>query len=189
MGMHGFDAKIARMQDPMALITDSALGLAAWIFAARLWRVQRMWALAFVFTGIAAFCGGVFHGFGDAWPLLWKVTVMSVGVASFFLLAGTDQRLAIVATIKLIAYLTWMIGHNAFIYVVLDSGLTLLLAGIFHPAKKWVWGSIAVSVVGAVVQGAQLTIHPRWFDYNDLYHLIQIAALWMLYRAALRAHA
>jgi hypothetical protein len=58
------------MTDPMALVTDSALGVTAWIFAARLWRVQRMWALAFLFTGIAAFCGGVFHGFGDEWRLL-----------------------------------------------------------------------------------------------------------------------
>jgi hypothetical protein len=26
-------------------------------------------------------------------------------------------------------------------------------------------------------------VHPYWFDFNDLYHLIQIVALWMLYRA------
>lgn len=176
--------------DPMALITDSALGLAAWLFAAKLWRVQRMWALAFVFTGIAAVCGGVFHGFGDDWRLLWKATTFSVGIASFFLLAGTDQRLQVVAVVKLIVYLSWMIGHDAFLFVVADYGLTLILVGIFHRSKKWVLGSIAVSIAGAVVQAAHLTIHERWFDYNDLYHLIQIAALWMLYRAGrMRVHA
>jgi hypothetical protein len=34
------------------------------------------------------------------------------------------------------------------------------------------------------LQAAHVTIHERWFDYNDLYHAIQIVALWMLYRAA-----
>ncbi len=171
------------MTDPMALVTDSALGVAAWILAARLWRVQRMWALAFLFTGIAAFCGGVFHGFGDEWRLLWKATTFSVGIASFFLLAGTDRRLQLVAVLELIVYLSWMIGHDGFIYVVADYGLTLILVAIFHPAKQWVLGSVGVSIVGALVQQAHFTIHERWFDYNDLYHLIQIVALWMLYRA------
>ena len=178
------------MLDPMALVTDSALGLAAWIFAAKLWRVQRMWALAFLFTGIASICGGVFHAYGDEWRLLWKATTFSVGLASFFLLAGTDLRLQLVATIKLIVYLSWMTFNDAFLYVIADYGLTLLLVGIFHPVKKWVWGSIAVSVIGAIVQQTHFTLHERWLDANDLYHLIQIVALWMLYRAGrMRGHA
>jgi len=178
------------MADPIALVSDSALGLAALIFAAKLWRVHRMWALAFVFTAIAAFCGGVFHGYGDRTPVLWKATVMAVGIASFFLLAGTHRRLAAVAAVKVVVYLTWMTAHDGFIYVIADYGLTLLIVGIVHPAKKWVWGSIGVSALGALVQQAKLTAHPYWFDYNDLYHLIQIVALWMLYRAGkLRGHA
>lgn len=176
--------------DPMALLTDSALGTAALVFAIRLWRDQRMWALAFVSTAVAAFSGGVFHGFGDRMPFLWKVTVLSVGIASFFLLAGTHRRLATVAALKLVVYLTWMTTHDGFIYVIGDYGLTLLIVGLVHPVKKWVWGSIGVSLLGALVQQSKLTLDPKWFDYNDLYHLIQIVALWMLYRAAkLRDHA
>ena len=178
------------MPDPIALVSDTALGLVALFFAARLWRVHRMWALAFVFTACATFVGGIYHGWGDRTEELWKAAVMLVGVASFFLLAGAHRKLAIVAAVKLVVYATWMITHDDFIYVVLDYGLTLILTGIVHPAKKWVWGSIAVSVLGALVQQSHLTIHPRWFDYNDIYHVIQIVALWMLYRAAtLRGHA
>ena len=174
------------MPDPMALVTDYALGAAALLFAARLWRVHRMWALAFVFTAAAAFFGGTYHGFGDRTPALWKATVMSVGVASFFLLAGTHRRLGIVAAIKLVIYLSWMITHDDFVYVIADYGLTLLVVAIVHPAKKWVLGSIAVSIIGALVQQSRVTIDPKWFDYNDLYHVIQIVALWMLYRAGAR---
>jgi hypothetical protein len=169
----------------MALVTDGALGLLAWLFAAKMWRAHRMWALAFVFTGVAAVVGGVYHAYGDRTDVLWKVTVMSVGIASFFLLAGTHRRLAVLAAVKLVVYLTWMTTHDSFLWVIADYGITLLIAGIVHPAKKWVWGSIAVSVVAALIQQARLTIHPHWFDHNDLYHVIQMIALWLLYRAAL----
>jgi hypothetical protein len=172
------------MPDPMALISDSALGAVAWFFAAKLWRQHRMWALAFLFTGCAAFFGGVFHGFGDRTPVLWKATAMSVGIATFFLLAGTHRRLAVLAAVKLVVYLTWMTTHDDFIWVIADYGITLILVGILHPAKKWVLASIAVSVIAAVVQQMHLTIHPHWFDHNDLYHVVQMPSLWLLYRAA-----
>lgn len=171
------------MSDPMALVTDSALGVVALVFAVRLWRVQRMWALAYVFTALAGFIGGLYHGYGDRTDALWKATVMAVGLASFFLLAGTHRKLAAVAIVKLVVYLTWMTTHDDFLFVVADYGITLLLVGIFHPARKWVLGSIAVSVLGAVVQQLRVTVDPRWFDYNDLYHVIQMVTLWMLYRA------
>ena len=178
------------MPDPIALTGDFAVGILTLIFAVRLWRVHRMWALAFVFTAAAGFIGGVYHGYGDRTEELWKATVIAVGIASFFLLAGTHRRLAVVAAVKLVIYATWMTTHDDFRYVVADYGLTLLLVGIFHPAKKWVWGSIAVSVLGAVVQQLRVTVDPYWFDYNDLYHVIQMIALWMLYRAGtIRGHA
>jgi len=171
------------MSDPMALVTDGTLGVLAIVFAIRLWRVHRMWALAFGFTAAAAIIGGIYHAYGDRTEALWKATVMSVGIGSFFLLAGTHRKLAIVAVVKLVVYLTWMTIHDNFIYVVADYGITLILVGIFHPAKKWVWGSIAVSVIGVLAQQSRVTIDPRWFDYNDIYHVIQMVALWMLYRA------
>ena len=107
-----------------------------------------------------------------------------LGVASFFLLAGTHRKLAIVATVMLVVYLSWMATPNdGFVYVVADYGITLILVGIFHPAKKWVWGSIAVTIVATLLQQLRVTVHPHWFDYNDLFHVIQMAAMWMLYKA------
>lgn len=35
-----------------------------------------------------------------------------------------------------------------------------------------------------------LVTDSKWFDYNDLYHCLQVVALWLLYRAAkLRGYA
>jgi hypothetical protein len=38
-----------------------------------------------------------------------------------------------------------------------------------------------VSVLAALVQQSGLTLH-RNFNHNDLYHVIQLVALWLLYR-------
>ncbi len=178
------------MHDPMALVTDSALAVVAWVLAALLYRARKPWVPAFVFTGIAAFLGGVYHGLFEH-PMLWKATVYAVGFASFFLLIGSGGRgLRAFAAVKLAAYLVWMSLTDGFLWVIVDYGATLLIVFAVHamrrsPATKWIAASIAVSIVGALVQQTGVTIHPYWFDFNDLYHVIQMGALWMLYRGGM----
>ena len=53
-----------------------------------------------------------------------------------------------------------------------------LMAGV-----AFVLASIAVAALGAVVQATRFTLHPR-FNFNDLYHVIQIVSLILLYRGA-----
>jgi hypothetical protein len=182
------------VHEPMTLATDYLLTIAAAIFAARLWRVNRRWALAFVFTAFGSFFGGTFHGlWQSAW--LWKPTVIAIGLASFFLLSAYFPRLAL---LKFIAYATWMIFHDGFVWVIVDYGITLLLVAfgvlrrepqlserrLASPHSRWILGSIALSVLGALVQMSGFSLH-RHFNYNDLYHVIQLVALWMLYRGGL----
>ena len=66
--------------------------------------------------------------------------------------------------------------------------VSLLLVGVWIRVRPrsapWVWGSIAVSVLAALVQHFGVSPHPR-FNHNDLYHVIQIIALWLLYRGGL----
>lgn len=177
------------MHDPIALITDYLLGILALVFAARIRNVHRPWALAFVFTAIAAFLGGSYHAFAPDDRLLWKGTTFFVGIASFYLLQGADRRLTIAAVVKLIVYMSWMITHDGFVWVILDYGVSLLLIAIVSlmtrsRATPWILGSIATSIAGGIVQYWHWTIDPYWFDFNDIYHCIQMVALWMLYRAA-----
>lgn len=173
------------IHEPMTLATDYMLTIAAAIFAWRLWRTNRMWALAFVFTACGSFFGGTYHGFAPmllpiAVLLLWKATTFSIGLASFFLLLGSSVKrgIAIFAIVKFVAYISWMITHDEFIWVIADYATTLLIVGIVQlvwrgASTPWVIGSIAVSVVAALVQIS---------GNNDLYHLIQLVGLWLLYR-------
>ena len=176
------------VSEPMTLATDLMLTVAALVFAVRLWRVHRMWALAFLFTAAGSFFGGIHHGFAPhltpvASLLLWKATLFSIGFASFFLLAGSHRKAAVFAMVKLVVYIGWMITHNNFVWVIVDYALTLLIVGIVV-RSRWVIASIVVTVIGSLVQQSRFALHPH-FNHNDLYHVIQLVALWLLYRGGL----
>ena len=179
------------IHEPMTLATDYLLTIAAAVFAVRLGRTNRQWALAFLFTAAGSFFGGTYHGFYPVVSVLtavvlWKFTVFSIGLASFFLVIGSSRKLLLIALVKLIVYMSWMTTHSEFLWVIIDYGAALLIVGAVHlvrrgPATPWVLGSIVASVLAALVQMSRLTLHEH-FNHNDLYHVIQLVALWLLYR-------
>jgi hypothetical protein len=181
------------MHEPMTVATDYLLAIFAIAFAVRLARHNAMWAAAFAFTALGAILGGTFHGFAPAMDgsmasLLWKATLVSIGLASFSLLGGSDGKpLLAVATVKFLAYVAIVVRDDDFKWVIVDYGLTLLIVGVVFAlrggvAARWMWGSIVASIAGALIQQQRLALHQH-FNHNDLYHLVQIVALWLLYRA------
>ena len=187
------------IHEPMTVLTDYALGgVAAWL-SLLLFRCpqtsRRLWALAFAALAAAAFLGGTWHGFLQS-SLLWKATTLSAGVASFGMVAGSSyavfsgQLRAFILTAalaKLVVYSAWMLGHDAFIYVVVDTGIAFIVVAALH---LWKWNApilagVAVSIAAALVQASGLKLHEH-FNHNDLYHVIQIAAVLLLYRGARR---
>ncbi len=185
------------MAEPTTAITDFlmagvALGLAL--------RISGYWRFAFFFTCIGALIGGIYHASPSA--LLWKITASSVGIANLFLICAVARvwgrsshrgrtTLMALAALEFFAYEIWIVFHDEFIYVIADYGSGLLLTAIVYlllyrtmpRASRLVLGSIAVAVIAAAVQALRVTIHPR-FNHNDLYHMIQIVSLILLYRGA-----
>jgi hypothetical protein len=190
------------IHEPMTMLTDYALGgVSAYAAIALLGNPQtarKLWALAFAALAAAAFLGGTWHGFLQS-DLLWKATTLSAGVASFGMVAGSSYAafspplrafVLTAALAKLVVYCAWMLSHDAFIYVVIDTGIAFLVVAAIH---LWKWNGpilagVAVSIAGAVVQASGLRLHEH-FNHNDLYHVIQIAALALLYRGAKRLHS
>jgi len=180
------------MHEPVTAITNLILAGAAAYFAWSMWRAGRKaWSLAFLFTALANLLAGAHHGF--AIEPLWKPTVYSVGLASMFLMIGVKPSWTVIAVLKFMAYASWMIKHDDFKYVIIDYGLTLIVVAILQSVEwfrsgarsaPWIVGSICVSVFGALVQQMGVGIH-RHFNHNDLYHVIQLVGLWMLYRGGL----
>jgi hypothetical protein len=184
------------MTEPTTLLTDYALGAVSAALGVNLIKKSRWWALAFVALALAAFLGGTWHGLWRS-DLLWKATTLSVGVASFGMVAGSASLvtrgplkdvLVAFAVLKWLAYSVWMLGHDDFMSVVADTGIALALVGLMHLWRfnGWMLSGVAVSLLAGLAQASGVALHPR-FNHNDLYHVIQIAAMFLFYRGLKKA--
>jgi hypothetical protein len=174
--------------EPITMLTDYALAAASALLAWRLFRAlegqasRRYWTVAFFALALAALSGGSYHGLAPMLSeslhgLLWKTTILSVGIASFSMLAGSAiavtaghlrKLLIIFATAKLALYSIWMFAHDAFIYVIVDSGLAMVMVAALHGwsgmrrrdgASRWMLGAVLVSVLAAGVQASGFAVH------------------------------
>jgi len=197
------------------MVTDCLMGTLAFVLAMRLLgdaasgqpRSGRLWAAAFVMTAVAAFVGGTYHGFiqwmpGLAGRALWKATLVATGIGSACLLAAAvtaavagplRHALMGLVLVKLVVYIWTIATKDAFVLVIADYGTALvavLLAAWFirptglTPAAWWITAGVAVAVVAGVIQWAHLAPHVH-FNHNDLFHVVQMASLYLLYRGGL----
>ena len=173
---------------------------------------QWLWAAGFFFIGLAAFLGGTRHGFvayldDPVLALVWKGTVYSVGLSMIFAVAGTIEGsghepahrrlLHTLNTVAFVAYAIWMSANSAFIYVIAYyvpamTSVALIQLWAYYRSRAasapWVVGGVVVTLLGAIIQQSGFGLH-RHFNHNDLYHVIQVAGLWLLYRGVLRLPA
>ena len=204
------------ISEPTTLITDYALGTLSELCGVFLLRQNmslrqasiRWWALALIGAAIGSYVGGTYHGFQHAMDarvaaVLWKVTTISMGVASFLLLtaaitsafAGQDRQWLIAAAVlKLVIFIGWMLGHDEFRYVIYDYGSTLAILLLLVAAERthgvsghraYIASGIVVSIAAAAVQQSGFRLH-RHFNHNDLMHVIQMGGVWLLYRGGAR---
>jgi hypothetical protein len=198
--------------EPTTMLTDYALGaLCLWLgwklyapAASRRQTAVKLWAGAFFATALASFVGGTYHGFtsilsGSTLEGLWKVTVYFTGFSSFFLLSAvlvadlphSVRRWAVaLCALKLVVYLVWMVTHDDFLFVVYDYGSAMILILVFQvrafykfqsSAAGWIVGGILLSFVGAAIQQSGFSLHQH-FNHNDLFHVVQMVAFYLLYR-------
>jgi hypothetical protein len=197
--------------EPMTTVTDYLIAATAWWLGVRLLTLAdrgfalRLWVAGFAFIGLAAFLGGTSHGFsqylGESQvDTLWMATVYSVGLSMLFAVAGTLEGSPLPAFVRRLlhainlfgfaVYAWWMLSHTAFVYVIYHyvpamTGIALVQgwAWLRFGARSapWMISGVVVTLLGAVIQQSGLAIH-RHFNHNDLYHLIQVAGLYLLYR-------
>lgn len=182
------------MNEPVTALTDYALASICIVLGLRLIRISRWWATAFAALGTAALLGGTWHGFVQS-ELLWKATTLSVGVASFAMVVGSAlsttrgalvRLLIVLASLKLLAFAAWMLYHDDFIWVVADTGLALAMVALLHLLRwnPWMLAGVAASVLAGLAQASGFALHAH-FNHNDLYHVVQAAAMFLLYRGVL----
>jgi hypothetical protein len=189
------------ISEPMTLATDYLLGgVTAWLslLLAKNRESQKsrtFWALAFAALALAALLGGTWHGLLQI-ELLWEATVLAAGVASFAMLAGSAFAVLagaartvvlVLASVKLVVYATVMGIRDEFIFFIIDSGVTFAVVAALHlwRLNGWILAGVAVSILAALAQASALALH-RHFNHNDLYHVIQLMAMFLFYRGARR---
>jgi hypothetical protein len=203
-----------QISEPVTMLTDYVLAaLAIWFGRALLaepggpkTRGRRAWGWAFIALAAGAFAGGTSHGFavyldGIAGRIAWKTTVWSIGAASCMMLVAAahvalrppaTRWLAAFAAFKFGAYFLLMAGQDDFRFVIFDYIPSMGIVLILHlylwelrgrRAAAWVAAGVVVSFAAAAVQQSGFAIHPS-FNHNDLYHVIQMGALYLFFRGA-----
>ncbi|HEX9431148.1 MAG TPA: hypothetical protein VF936_00015 [Burkholderiales bacterium] len=190
------------ISEPMTLATDYLLAAVTGVLALRLFarsaqqNSRRCWSAAFVALALAAALGGTHHGF--QLQALWKPTVWLIGIAAWAMLSGSaiattrgrgQQAILVLAAAKLGMFWLWTWRDDRFIWVVADTGVAFALVALLHllrladASSKWILAGVAVSIAAGAVQASGFDLH-RHFNHNDLYHVIQIAAMLLYYRGA-----
>jgi hypothetical protein len=187
------------VSEPTTVITDYLLGAVTAYLAWRLFqnrgaeRCRRWWSRAFVALALGAFLGGTWHGFvQNYW--LWKATQLTVGIAASAMMVATAfatlpararSTVIGIAAAMFVLYAGWVLVDERFLVVVADTAIAFALVAALHLWKwnGWILGGVAVSLAAGLVQASGMALHAH-FNHNDLYHVIQIAAMALFYRGA-----
>ncbi|MFQ6612865.1 MAG: hypothetical protein ACE5D2_07155 [Fidelibacterota bacterium] len=201
--------------EPMTVFTDLLIMVCGIWFAlelreyyqVRLMNVHWHFSNAMWFVALAGLLGAVYHGLGPYFPegirsLIWKLTLVTIGFTSFALVMATFyhifsfnmvQILRWVLTLLIIGYLAVIYRNESFTNAILFYGTAMVFIlfvmlysrFILHRAGTGlIVIGILVAFTGAAVQISRISLH-KYFNYNDLYHLIQIVSMCLLYRGAL----
>ena len=147
------------ISEPATLLTDYLLAVISTVFGvvllrARTHRSTLAWSIGFLTLAAAGLTGGSFHGFR---------TMMT---------DGAHRSLWNITLILIGAAAGFMI-----------SGALTGSLSRYDRNTKWHAVGVVVSIVGLVIQQGHLSPHPS-FNHNDLFHCVQIVALYCFFRGA-----
>lgn len=205
------------LTEPMTALTDFLLAAVAGALAALLLApadvggaARKMWGAALAATALAALLGGLFHGLhgrlGEAGARrLWWATLLLSAVPPSLLLAAAAleldggplrDSLLLLTPLKLALVSLLLSRRGNFSVVAYDAGISLLLIllltlwelGTDRAGSEgwWIGAGVVVAMAGAIAQQTQWrpTTH---LNHNDVFHLAQTLACYLLYRGALHA--
>jgi hypothetical protein len=164
---------------------------------------KKYFVMAFFALALASFTGGTYHGFVDTLPelvaqLLWKATLLAVGVTNFSLAMGyTNFSLKklklphLVIITKLIVYSTISLLTDDFDIVLFDTGpvfiYIVLLQYRNYKSKriasiKWELIALILGILTMIVYLTKFGLH-EYFTSDDIGHIILIGMVYALYRS------
>ena len=203
-----------KLAEPGTPMTDWLLAAVtiwlAWRLFRMAWRLQdramALWSGAFLAVAASAALDGCSQASPTNDPMLaaltWTGTLVLANVASLlFLLSilhayATGRVQAICAGLAVAKFALFGVCaavNDDVRMVVYDGALTMLVvialsawgawAGRMRSAT-WVLAGVLATMLAALFQHGRVSIHPQ-FTYSDLFHVVQMGAMYLLYRGGL----
>lgn len=162
--------------------------------------------LGMLATAVAAAFGAAAHGIDprtdrEQRDRCWRASLYTLGFAgaatiasvAFFTARGSVRTAILAAAaVKLLAYLIGVTRRPEFRVAAADYGgalAVLLAAALYAMARwqaagmQWLVAGVGVSLVAALVQARRIAFH-RHFNHNDLFHVIDMVAVYLFFRGA-----
>ncbi|HEX9639222.1 MAG TPA: hypothetical protein VGB99_16935 [Acidobacteriota bacterium] len=198
--------------EPVTALTDYVLALQCALFGFLLLRAarrppqraRRLWGFSFLATALAAAGGGSYHLLttsraSAAGQALWIATILAIGLGAALLLCGSivaaappRWRTALLGAVglKYALYAVWIVADPEYRFVILDYAIAMIAVLALQPlapsaASAWIGSGILLSFAAGAVQVSGFSLH-RHFNNNDLYHVMQMAAMVLLFIAGRR---
>ncbi len=198
------------MLEPMTALTDLLLCIVACMLGLKLMEYELgegllsrfFWGKALLSIGFSAFLGVINHGFISADQphakfFFWRVTMIAIGSAgSNFMLSavivlGGKARHYLVIPLCVLdtIYIVWIWFFYDFRVVIVWLALALVALGMLcckpGPHRKSLVVGAVLTGIGLGLWSASVALN-SYINHNDLYHLIQLVAVFFLYRAGLQ---
>lgn len=199
------------MFEPVTALTDFLLAGVSVILGWRLFQSGQLtqheskqyWGVAFMCIALAALLGGISHGFiSPLYPVLklsnWRATLIYIGLANFCFSAGAIsavlynrwRQIMLSASVSMAAVYVLAMAFAYDFRVVMAHyavcmSMTIVLCVQIRSGRTWLQGGFWLSI------GATLLWQLRWpscvyFNFNDLFHVLQIIAIYLIYRGCMR---
>jgi len=197
--------------EPMTIFTDGLIAVCSGYWAISLITsssqtgisLQHYWGYGYGLIALGGLLGAISHGFGPNFPdyiskIIWKLTVASLGWTSFFLTIGSFY---FIFPLNVIVWLKWVPIALLILYHIVIFINDEFKVAIYFYAPGMIFACIVfglayltfalgsagivclgllMSFIAAGVQMKGVTIH-EYFNHNDLYHVIQLIALYVIY--------
>ncbi len=183
--------------EPVTALTDVVLSAWTALLSTLLFmraagrRPVILWACGFAATALGSLAGAAFH----FWRVPWMLVAVPTGAAALCLgcaiaiawLGPAARRIAI--ALLIVEFAGCVIASamsDSFVVVAADYGpvlLVILIASLFRlreRAARLIAAGIVVAFIALGVEASSLRL--GMLDHNDLFHVMQMAAMFLLYR-------
>ena len=166
-----------------------------------------LFATTLLFMSLGFFFGGTYHGFKETTGLfvadiIWRITTYLANFTGFllilsgaYLIKNTSAKRWLIAAAgaKLACFLVVSSFNDQFKFVLLDYGVSIIILvsiliclavkNIGRRAALITLSGLGVAVLAGAVQFLGFSPH-KYFNNNDLYHVIQIIGTCLIYFGA-----